>query len=172
MQFACRIASIAIGTALCVTSALPSWCSSVWPDLVEIFATRAGREIVFDLPLGSSRAPMQLDDLAIWRMSKADKTSTREALCAWTKDVDLFWHVRVNTRLFKEVPHIPWPLTYGARIPNADETVRAKRLRPGRYHICISARVHEGSEQVVSLKTLRTEFVIEDSAPIQNSGVR
>jgi hypothetical protein len=124
------------------------------PERITAVVSQPGDDIIFDLPASEKPPITVLIDIIVSRVPDLKDVSEQE----------VFWHVRMDRRVFTDNPIIRWPVRYGETVANAALIVPAKKLRTGRYRFDagVSFANSDGSMQNDPAKVLLLEFLIDD----------
>jgi|SRR5215471_7913093 len=138
-------------------SILCSGCSYL--ESIELVVAQVGNNVVFDVPADKKSLTAALSDIVVSRIADADhgtQTPTKQSAA------EVFWHVRMDTLVFKDHFFADWPIRYGQQIAHAAQNVPAKKLQPGRYRVHGSVVDYNGG-----FVSLRVEFLIDSDLKLR-----
>jgi hypothetical protein len=124
------------------------------PERITAVVSQPGDDIIFDLPASKKPPITGLIEISVSRAPDLKDVAERE----------VFWHLRMDYRVFKDNPIIRWPMRYGETVANTALLVPAKKLRTGRYRFYadVSFANSDRSIQNDPAKVLLLEFLIDD----------
>ena len=142
---------------LLFSSVLCSGMQRYFSEAIIPSVTQVDNDILFDIPKAKKPIATELSGIVVSRIVSIDR-GTHKPVAA----EEVFWHVEMDRRQFKESPLIEWPIRYGQQITNASQHVPPKKIQPGRYRFSGSVRfVDPNVKDEDSRKYLPVEFSID-----------